>query len=574
MKFNYAYMFEQALSRIKSVRDPHATRPENYDLKWDVVRKNALFNFFSIDFEKYSNVANSAHEISISCLNFIITKLMETYKFNYESVNFSSSDDNMLKTVRMMIADKNNGVLLFFKEIEECCFWKNPDSEPEVVQKLISASGCKSCKYIYYMLDYAFLQVVGYTDDESDPGRGFNLFSLKWFFNEYFGEEECDLFMKALDKYLDDVKNYLGYILLKSLTSNTLLSFRRVVESSIKKFHYKALLEKVITRESDHKIDTFNLDEQEFNKIKEQYLDSGYYSIALGKCDFAESFITAEWLYDSMRKAQAIDLTIIGTGYFKATEQLLWNLICLHRNEDGRLMKRDYSLRDLPQNIALTDENISAGVLDSSLGSMANFYKHNLNMLRSDLSYDTKKYILETIFDYVKVRNGYFHKHNIHDWNKIDDIRAQTFFIVFLLLGSHDLSDLSDENNNSLGFSIPAELSDYQLLCEYFNFHSNELFFFTHKGGKETIFIACPDLYAKILEDGSVKYSGLYIKPLAKEGSIFAVREDELPIEIHLAKMVFEQTNMIRMAPVKVKKVFENGKFVGPSIVDEDTLDY
>ena len=42
--------------------------------------------------------------------------------------------------------------------------------------------------------------------------------------------------------------------------------------------------------------------------------------------DFAESLITAEWLRDSMRKAHAIDLTVIGTGYFKAAEQLLFSL--------------------------------------------------------------------------------------------------------------------------------------------------------------------------------------------------------------------------------------------------------
>lgn len=121
---------------------------------------------------------------------------------------------------------------------------------------------------------------------------------------------------------------------------------------------------------------------------------------------------------------------------------------------------------------------------------------------------------------------------------------------------------------------MPSELSDYYQLCEYFNYHSNELFFFTHKDGKETIFIACPDLYAKILEDGSVKYSGLYIKALGIEGSNFTVREDGLPAEIYLAKMVFEQTKMIHMTPIKVKKVFENGKFIGPSIVDEETPDY
>lgn len=55
------------------------------------------------------------------------------------------------------------------------------------------------------------------------------------------------------------------------------------------------------------------------------------YQVMLGDHHFSESLITAEWLYDSMKKAQAIDLTVIGMGYFKAVERVLFELICLHK---------------------------------------------------------------------------------------------------------------------------------------------------------------------------------------------------------------------------------------------------
>lgn len=49
---NYSEVFNQALRRIKSIRAPHADRIEERDLKWDIVKKQALFRFGGEDFEK------------------------------------------------------------------------------------------------------------------------------------------------------------------------------------------------------------------------------------------------------------------------------------------------------------------------------------------------------------------------------------------------------------------------------------------------------------------------------------------------------------------------------------------
>ena len=53
-EFNYKYLFDQAVQRILGVRDPHSTRPETIDLKWNEVRKQVLFDYMTFGYLKSS----------------------------------------------------------------------------------------------------------------------------------------------------------------------------------------------------------------------------------------------------------------------------------------------------------------------------------------------------------------------------------------------------------------------------------------------------------------------------------------------------------------------------------------
>ena len=122
----------------------------------------------------------------------------------------------------------------------------------------------------------------------------------------------------------------------------------------------------------------------EFNKMRQQFIERKHFLLMLGNHDFAESFITAEWLRDSMKKAQAIDLTVIGIGYFKTVEQLLYEILDLS-NCDGLKV-------------------------ESNLGAMAHVFKDNIEnttLIRPDLTFKTRKFIKEMIFEYADLRNSY-----------------------------------------------------------------------------------------------------------------------------------------------------------------------
>lgn len=150
----------------------------------------------------------------------------------FNSIDYSSIKDK-IPNICFVLQHLKTKELLIFKEIEDCSFWKIKGKEPEAIADFMKNVSAKSCKYIYLVYDYAYLQVIGHNDDESDPGRGYNFYSLKWFFETYYGAEEYGRFLDKLNHYLKAVNDYLGYILLKSLTPNAMFNFRKITERKI-----------------------------------------------------------------------------------------------------------------------------------------------------------------------------------------------------------------------------------------------------------------------------------------------------------------------------------------------------
>ena len=84
--------------------------------------------------------------------------------------------------------------------------------------------------------------------------------------------------------------------------------------------------------------------------------------------------------------------------------------------------------------------------------------------------------------------------------------------------------------------------------------------------------IACADLFTKVVENRYVQYSGVYFKEI--QGRTFRFTAGNLPKEIYLGKFEFERSELVSAGPVKVKKIFENGTYVGPSIAEENESGY
>ena len=177
-------------------------------------------------------------------------------------------------------------------------------------------------------------------------------------------------------------------ISVKPLSDYSLAHFKNSIEGQILKYDYRHFLNR-------GEQSSFLLP-PDWEKLNDQYIKNNYYLLLKGSSSFAESFITAEWLYSSMKRAKAIDLTTIGTGYFKCIEQLLFNLICLF-NDKGLLIKRKN--REKIFKTELTGDAIKKGEIDFSIGSMAHFCKDNINKLfRNEIGSYGKSFINKKIF--------------------------------------------------------------------------------------------------------------------------------------------------------------------------------
>lgn len=564
--FDYNIFFRSALQEIKNIRAPHTKKISDIESVWEKVKQQKLFDFGDVNFEKHSNVVSFANKISLLCLYNIILQIIKVNKLPLTVIHDQPKAIKGFE-ICFVIKDNNANEVLLFSKIVESAMWRQKGKEPEEVNQFLSKQRVNKCKYIFFMKDYAYLQIINHNEDENDPGRGFNFYSIKWFVENYVGKEEYKKFESALISYTESVDAYLGYSTVKSLTPSALVNFRKRVEKELLEYPYHKLTDiKVL----DKKKRELNLSLLEQEKLAEQFINKKNYLIMLGKSDFAESFITAEWLYDSMMNAKAIDLTVIGIGYFKAVEQLFFDMICLRKNE-GRKMRRVYSRKDLEPEIELNDDYIAEEVLDSTLGSMAVFYSRNLDILRTDLHQYTKNYVKESIFKYVDLRNGYLHKHNIRHWSKIDEIREATYNMVFLLIGSQELS-----SNDLITLKIADYdiFTDYYRLCEYLNYHSNELFYVKINDEYEDFFISLNDYQMDVSEDNYVTYSGIYFRNLDPRGRKYRFSDGNLPQQIFSAKFDFGNKETICFMPVKEDKIFENGKFLGSNIATDDEFDY
>lgn len=560
---DYRVFFQKAIQQVKSIREPRASDPSFIDLEWPLVEQNELFSFEDSTINEQKLVAESAKKISVSILFKIIHALFDIKHWKTEAFVPDSLDPK--QKALLVIHDFSNEIMYIFHEKPDSPMWRLKGKETKDVQDLLDARKVSTCKHIYLLSDYAFMLVVGHNNDIEDPGRGYNVYSIKWFWETLFGEEEYRCFSDALAEYKKEVNEYLGFICVKSLTSSSLIGFRRIVEHHIRCFDYAQLLQRVMMSRDR----SFYLGHEELNLLLSQYIDGRCFELLLANNDFSESLITAEWLYDSMKKARAIDLTAIGMGYFKAVEQLLYALICLHKNE-GRLIRKDFSRQDLPTNIELCDHYIEEKAIDTTIGSMAIFVKDNLGIFRSDLKWPTKYYLREFVFKYRELRNGYLHKDNIHSWDKINEIRNDSFLLIFLLIGAFSFTDDSLE---SMGMPDKNRFDDYYYLCEYVNYHSG-WFFCIKNGDFEDYFVACNDIHSKVIDNQYIEYSGLYFRNLGKDGMCFKLDRRNMPEEIYVGKLLFDNTELVSVNPVKIRKIYDRGTFIGPTISEEMSVGY
>ena len=131
----------------------------------------------------------------------------------------------------------------------------------------------------------AFTEILDTTNPEEDENSTNNIYSFKYYFEQHFGVEEYKCFEKYITQFIEDVEEYVGVAVVRTLKPNALFGFRNKLLETIRGLDYSEIISELQGKELTH---------NQRQSINKQFFGMKYYMAMVGKRDFAKSFITAE----------------------------------------------------------------------------------------------------------------------------------------------------------------------------------------------------------------------------------------------------------------------------------------
>ena len=243
------------------------------------------------------------------------------------------------------------------------------------------------------------------------------------FWQQYFGEKACIELRRFCEEFNAKAAPLIGFNTVVVPTEKALLRFKEKCGNDIlrqKEAYIQTTPDTIINGQS------------QVAKIAYNYFDRGLWRSIIGTSNFATSFVTSEWFFTMYQLTENLDLTGVVSGYLKSIEQLIFAIIDLPRDEAITIKSKD---RDV---VKFNEDNMD--VIDTTLWSLEQVLKHNSRML--DVTGYAKRHLVDTVDVWrEKQRNGYFHQHNLHSTEKVDEIREKALYLYFLILGSCAIKD-------------------------------------------------------------------------------------------------------------------------------------
>lgn len=279
-------------------------------------------------------------------------------------------------------------------------------------------------------------------------------YSIKMFFDEFINDNLYNYFLTTLEEVIEEMQKLIGFDTIPSINISNVTGVKLDLRETIKNIDFQLL-----TYNSSKEFDS--LSRNDLSNICSN-LDNGKAQVMVGESDFAQSYITSEYLYQVLvdkfnnnKLEYKFDYTSVVAGYLKTIEQFLYKLLCYQMDYDRsekwikrgkkyvyRNKKREYprkeEVRDNPKNkgiyqVLVTHNNLK--FMDISLGSLIWYVSDNENSW--NLSGKGRKLLNEILLDYKdSVRNGYFHKHNLDDLEGVKRIRDNTLYLLCFIIGS------------------------------------------------------------------------------------------------------------------------------------------
>ena len=371
-----------------------------------------------------------------------------------------------------------------------------------------------------------------------DTNVNIRALSIHDFYLKQFGEEEYKAFIDSIDNYLNVTKEITGYKSVKFLSKMNLASIKIFEQKKLRDWDYLNYRYQIINA-SDKKVQNYlyltqkDIIFENLDDMHKSYIFDKLYETMVSSNEYATSFITSEWLYDSFKGKKNFDYTSIVSGYLKSIEQLLYKIVMLNIDNDCKIaMKRDMLKKAFRQNIPvfeLIDNKFNKvpgnkqgnnyrfsnypyieftehqkEFMDSSIGTFEYFLRCNKHIFSNP---DNAKTVTDMISCFrIECRNGFFHTHNLNDWDLVEKIRSNAIYLYFVLLGSciipeerkHELNLIHRDQFDELCKKI-REFKKYNI---YFEFEYDD-------GIKQNLVYDIHNNTIEFNDDGVEHYDGL-----------------------------------------------------------------
>lgn len=441
-----------------------------------------------------------------------------------------------------------------------------------------------------------YVSLVEGDADKEDLGHRGNIIDVGKFLRDQFGAEEEACFFDYFEQLKARANDVFGLKVTKTLQYMELGGFRADLLKNVRERSYPInVMGKALT-------------DGQRAVIEKHYLEERRCRATVGGTDFATSFITAEWLYSSLRGAANVDLTPVALGYFKALEQFLDKLIealtfseadgarSISLDSKNKKNKKlywkvdgitDYS-RWIPVEdgaVAVSPKLFAEGFRYAlNLGRLAGFFgswdkrentlvPENKDLPNSGIEDGTYEAIILTLQSLREMRNGYLHKDNLYEWAEVDKVRDELYTVFYLMLGSYRLDERAIAHLDVLG---PKCSKGFDRLCVYIDQASREkldppgipVFYFGQDAHPGDFYLACPadgdpviDRFGRVVSHPGACFRRAW----SKTSYDFKITVENAPSIIREGRLLFgkDDSGVIKFDLTGAEKtIFEKGEFL------------
>lgn len=479
-------------------------------MEFDAPWNHELFQYANEDFYFYRFNINRMEHNTIPLLRNIIFRLLTLYKVDWSK--------GVIPILFRCCTSDGSAVGYTFDD-----FYEDDD-----IAEICNANRVDNVFIIRtWKGDHAEKWVARENAQYESHGIAVRAIGISDFFNSLFGKEEYHRFEAHLSAFLNEIYDLVGYRSIKFLSSMNLAVQKLVLEKKLLEYASERMCYTIVDRTKPEVqkylyVDGYSFPMNVENAMQSNFAKTGLFRVLLGSAEFAESFVTSEWLFHSLEGTEHYDYTSIISGYLKSVEQLLLQIVKANVGNKCKITlksnKKDDAIQagvprytfDKGRFRLISDskqfpreyidlETTQMEYMDSDLGTFEYFLRNNPHIFFSQLQQAStihRKTYCAIIADMVscfraECRNGYFHTHNLKNWDTVVKIRENALMIYTLLLGGcnlplskadglkmpdHDWFDalcIKIQNNRRATLDYMFEYSDGRNVCVVFDFRNN-----------------------------------------------------------------------------------------------------